>query len=420
MALARLFRSTVFVTLLVLALGVIGHAQPVTVSFWHIYNPGSAAGDLMARAVEDFNVEHAGEITIEATTVGFFEMFDRYPVALAAGVGPDVIIFNLDGVRKEAHQGWLTDLTPLIDRDGVDLSDFLPGAMEAVTYEGQIYALPFNLDTRILYYNRALFSEAGLDPDAPPVRWEDLQHVAAQLTRTDSDGSYTRLGFHPMWGNVWFVPWLHSNSGRWFDEGGNPVIDAPQNIEALQFVTSFIQQYGLDRMGEFGDTFDGASAFQGAQTLGMIIQADDFTRHLENNHPSLDFGVGMIPYNTEPSSQLGGFGIYLPRGEKVEAAWQVAQYFSGIDFMSKWVETTGAIGGRISVARDLHYNDPRRLRAAEQTLFARFNDAQTHPEIDAWGDIFSRVDQAIGLQLTPRAALEEAQRIVESRMAQIR
>ncbi|NLN28128.1 MAG: ABC transporter substrate-binding protein [Firmicutes bacterium] len=420
MVLFRGVRQLMLLSLLVLIFGAVGQAEPVIVSFWHIYGPGSPAGDLMERAVEEFNRQYAGEIVIEATVVGFWDIFDQYPVARAAGIGPDVIIFNLDGVRKEAFRGWLTDLTPLIERDGIDMDDFLPGALEAVTLDDKIYGLPFNLDTRVLFYNRALFREAGLDPDRPPQTWDDLRHTASRLTRTEADGTYSQLGFHPMWGNVWFVPWLHSNSGRWFDDEGNPIINHPRNVEALQFVVSLIQEAGQARLNEFGEAHGFDSAFQGPETLAMVIQADDFMGHLEKNHPALDFGVGLIPYNTEPASQLGGFAVYLPTGEKTEAAWTVAKYFTGAEFMTQWVSETGNLGGRLSVAWEVHRDDPKRLLATEQMVHSRFNDAQTHPEFEPWGEIFPRVDQAVNLQVTPAAALEDAQRVVEALLREVR
>ena len=71
MVLFRGVRQLMLLSLLVLIFGAVGQAEPVIVSFWHIYGPGSPAGDLMERAVEEFNRQYAGEIVIEATVVGF-------------------------------------------------------------------------------------------------------------------------------------------------------------------------------------------------------------------------------------------------------------------------------------------------------------------------------------------------------------
>ena len=244
----KLTRTSVAAAVLLIVLGLVAQAQPVTIQFWHFYGGGNAEGDMIQWAVDEFNRRYQGQIVVEPTIVGFWEMHDKYPIAMAAGIAPDVVIWNLDYVRSGAKNGLLTNLTPLIERDGIDLFDYFPAAVDVATYQNQVFAIPFNPDTRPFYYNRALFGEAGLDPNVPPERWDDLKDFTRKLTRVDGSGNFERLGFHPMWGDSWFVPWLHSNSGRWFNKNGDPIIASERNVESLEFVVSFIEEYGIDRL----------------------------------------------------------------------------------------------------------------------------------------------------------------------------
>lgn len=92
----RIFLVT---SILVMALAFTAHAQPVTVQFWHFYGPGNAEGDMIQWAVDEFNRRYEGQIVVEPTIVGFGEMHDKYPIAMAAGIAPDVVIWNLDYVQ---------------------------------------------------------------------------------------------------------------------------------------------------------------------------------------------------------------------------------------------------------------------------------------------------------------------------------
>lgn len=416
----RLKRITAVAAFLVMAMALAVQAQPVTLQFWHFYGPGNPEGDLIQWAVDEFNRRHEGRIVVEPTIVGFWDMHDKYQIALAAGIPPDVVIWNLDYVQANAKLGLLTDLTPFVERDGIDMSDYFPGAVEVAKYQNRFYAIPFNPDTRPLYYNRALFAEAGLDPNTPPERWEDLKEFARKLTRVDSQGSYERLGIHPMWGNSWFVPWLHSNSGRWFDENGDPIINSERNVEALEFVVSFVEEYGLERYGEFGANYDSGNAFHASQNLAMILETDGYIGRLDRDFPYVDYGVALIPYNTEPVSWMAGFGVEMPVARHPQEAWEFVKFLTGYEFMEIWVETTGNMGSLMSVARDIYASDPRRAVVAEQMVYSRFNDATTHPDQPGWGTIMNQIFAALDLAKPPRAALDDAQRTVASTLAEIR
>ena len=128
----KLARPFVVAWLVVAALALAASAQPVTISFWHFYGGGTVEGDLIQWAVDEFNRRHQGEIIVEPTIVGFWEMHDKYPIVMAAGIGPDVVLWN-HYVQSSAKNGLLTDLTPLIERDGIDLSDYFPAAVEVAT-----------------------------------------------------------------------------------------------------------------------------------------------------------------------------------------------------------------------------------------------------------------------------------------------
>ena len=193
----KLTRTSVAAAVLLIVLGLVAQAQPVTIQFWHFYGGGNAEGDMIQWAVDEFNRRYQGQIVVEPTIVGFWEMHDKYQIAMAAGIAPDVVIWNLDYVRSSAKIGLLTNLTPLVERDGIDMVDYFPGAVEVATYKIRSTPSRSTLIPAPSTTTAALFGEAGLDPNVPPERWDDLKDFARKLTASTAAASYERLGIPP-------------------------------------------------------------------------------------------------------------------------------------------------------------------------------------------------------------------------------
>jgi maltose-binding protein MalE len=93
----------------------------------------------------------------------------------------------------------------LIKKEGKDLSqEYSEGPWQEVSYQNKVYALPTNTDARVLFYNKQILKEAGIDlaefdPARGPIAPDRFKEIALKLNQTDSSGAYTRIGF---------VPWL--------------------------------------------------------------------------------------------------------------------------------------------------------------------------------------------------------------------
>src|ERR1700747_2541825 len=133
--------------------------------------------------------------------------------AVRSGAGPDLAVIDRFTIAQRAAAGLLTDLTPLIKKEGKDLSqEYSEGPWQEVTYQNKIYALPTNTDARVLFYNKQILKEAGIDltefdPARGPIAPDRFKEIAFKLNQTDASGAYTRIGFVPWleqgWGYTW-------------------------------------------------------------------------------------------------------------------------------------------------------------------------------------------------------------------------
>ena len=108
-------------------------------------------------------------VPVRVQQLGFGDIRDRLKIAGPAGEGPDIIVGAHDWLGELVSNGLLSPL---------DLGDkaesFDPVSLQAFSYEGQLYGVPFQVEAIALYYNRELVPE-------PPTTWDELKAIAAEL-----------------------------------------------------------------------------------------------------------------------------------------------------------------------------------------------------------------------------------------------
>ncbi|HLV79368.1 MAG TPA: extracellular solute-binding protein, partial [Chthonomonadaceae bacterium] len=195
-----------------------------------------------------FEAEHPGVIV---HNVGASNM-EKLVRAIVAGAPPDLAyIYDTTAVGPLGANSAIRRLDADFARSGLRESDFLPGAIAQGRFKGHLYAMPVTRDSRALYWNRAIFREAGLDPDRPPRTLEETLTYAARLTRRRPDGTLQRIGM-PMPGGPEVVFALFGGAaidGRTY----RITADRPENVAALRW---------LVRLADVQGGYRAISAFQ--------------------------------------------------------------------------------------------------------------------------------------------------------------
>ena len=75
------------------------------------------------------------------------------------------------------------DLVVPLDDTIQDKSDYVKAALDYVTWNGKLWAIPYRIETHGVIYNKDHFKEAGLDPDKPPKTWDELLAAAKAMTK---------------------------------------------------------------------------------------------------------------------------------------------------------------------------------------------------------------------------------------------
>lgn len=182
--------------LAVLALGASALAQ-TTIDFWSPFT--GPDGVVIEDMVETFNAtagEEAG-VQVDLLIVPWEEYYTKLTVALASRRAPNLAIAHSHRIAGFVEQGALAPFdAAALQAAGVSADDYISALWNAGSIDGQQYAVPIDAFPRHLYYNKALFEQAGLEPDAPPRTLEELTDAAQKISATGDDvhGVFFRLG----------------------------------------------------------------------------------------------------------------------------------------------------------------------------------------------------------------------------------
>ena len=143
------------------------------------------------QAVIDAYMEKNPGVTINIIDTNADEYNNSLGISLsAAQPDPDVIwVKDMGSMLQMADKKQLMPLDDLIEKDSYDLSVY-NGAAEQLQYNDTTYALPYRSDWYVLFYNKDLFEQAGLDPNSPPTTYDEMLEIAPKLAAlTTEDGN---------------------------------------------------------------------------------------------------------------------------------------------------------------------------------------------------------------------------------------
>ena len=309
----------------------------VTITFWHGWSAPSEVKAIQA-TIDGFEKVHPN---IHVKAVGNITD-DKINQALRAGgsSAPDVVSsFTTDNVGEFCNSHAFADLTPFMDKSGIDPTTTFPAAQLSYTqYNGDQCALPLLSDAYGLYYNKDAFKAAGIS--APPKTLSELDADAVKLTKESGD-TYSQLGFMPnyhfyestithfaaQWSPTYFTSDGKSNVAK--DPGIKAALEWQKNLVGKLGGYSRLEKYRTS----FGDEFSGNNAFMTGQ-VAMIIDGEWRAGMIDDSNSKVNYGVAPFPVPDDMADQYGkGYitgtivGI-ASTSDKQNAAWEFVKYLT--------------------------------------------------------------------------------------------
>ncbi|GGG15989.1 ABC transporter substrate-binding protein [Paenibacillus abyssi] len=242
-------------------------------------------------------------------------------VALGAGVFDIVTIGNYDTPIWAAN-GWIEQLTPYFDkmsqeeRDAYDVNDIFEMVRSALTYEDNLYALPFYAESSMLYYNIEMLEQAGVTmPENPS--WEEVAEIAKKVKAEHNVPGIVLRGL-PGWGEI-MAPLntvINAFGGRWYDMEWNAQLNSPETVEAVEFYVNLIKEAG--QPGAFSTGFTEALTLMSTGKAAMWYDATVAAGFL--NNPESSQVAGKIGYVMAPKQAKDNTGWLWSWNLAIESA----------------------------------------------------------------------------------------------------
>lgn len=298
-------------------------AQGEPITFWS----RDSGQVLVEPLVAAWNERHPNQI--EATFIPAAQFVQKFAAAVAGGDPPDLVAVDLVYMPAFSAAGQMTDLTD--QAQALPFFETLsPPHMRLGTYEDRIYSLPFNADGSFLLYNKNLFTQAGLDPEAPPTTWAEITTAAEAITGTG--GGAHGFYFSGSCGGCnafTMLPYIWASGGDVLNEDGTAATLTDPNVKAmLEFIRGLWESGQVPEGAQIDTGEDFFNAFT-AGTVGMVGTGSFAIAELKRDFPDLDFGVTPLPgKESGHSSFAGGDTIAIPMGSaRVEDAFEFMTWY---------------------------------------------------------------------------------------------
>ncbi|MBN1551508.1 extracellular solute-binding protein [bacterium] len=364
---------------------------------WHSYR--GAEKDALEKNIASFNQSHSN-INVQTLQVPHDAYPDKISAAIPRGKGPDIFIFAQDRIGDWAVNDviqpvgfWITD----------DIRKrFLPITLKSLEYNGEIYGLPTAFKCTALFYNKKFIKE-------PPVNTDDFISLAKANTQIENK----QFGLVYENGLTYYnALWFYGFGGGFFDEQRNPVIDRPENIEALIFIRDLHRKHHI-LPEEISNSL--VTTLFNDNKAAMVISGPWFRAEIAKD---IDYGIATLPViskNNQPSKPFLTVEAFM-MSSKTE---HPLESFEVINALTQAPYTTVmAIEGKQPAANADTYNETEVKSDPWLEIFKQqLDNSVPMPNFPEMRMIWTPMDIAISKVLNknadPSAALKEAQQKIQ-------
>jgi multiple sugar transport system substrate-binding protein len=267
--------------------------------------------------VEAWNAKNAN-CKIKLTYIPHTEMVGKIAQGIASGEVPDLMGMDLIYAPQFEKAQQLVDLTQRV-RDWPELKTASKGHMTVATYENKLYGVPLYADVSALFYNKDLFTRAGLDPAKPPTSLTELRTYADKITALGGDVKGYYLPGNCAGCNIFTVGPLMWASGAKIEAKGPG--DEPLTGDGVKQVLQFARDMVKAGNVHPGDRAENGETFHlqfGSGKVGMMGTGNFNITLARQQNPKMKFGIALLPGVAPNSSAsfIGGDIVVVPKGSK--------------------------------------------------------------------------------------------------------
>ncbi|MDQ3942437.1 MAG: ABC transporter substrate-binding protein [Actinomycetota bacterium] len=398
-----------------------GGGGPVELTFSFFPDRTGSVQELIDR----FNGQKEGQVqvTYREMPADSGQHFDLLRTEFQAGSGDiDVVGGDVIWPAQFAANGWILDLSDRFPEGERD--QFLPAPIEANTYQGRIYGVPWYTDAGMLYYRSDLLEESGFFE--PPRTYDELKDIARRVQQdSGTENGFVFQGANYEGGVVNALEYIWNSGGEVLDPSDptRVTIDSPEAIRGLQIERSMIED---------GISSEGVTQYKEQESATTFLNGDAvFMRNVprmyalasDPNESRIDpqqIGVAALPVAEEGNrsySNLGGWNFFInAASENQDAAWEFIRFMSAPE-----QQKYRAIEGSVIPTRQELLEDQEILDTVPVIALGRgaIQNTRPRPVSPYYSDMSLRMAEQFNSSLQGNVSPEDAVRTLQEELTTI-
>jgi multiple sugar transport system substrate-binding protein len=277
------------------------------------------------------------EVSVEMSDAGYGEFDTHVTTAFAAGNSFDVLYGSDHWLAKWAEAGWIVPLEDYYPEVVDYVPDIAPYSVEAMTYNGKLYGLPYYTDAMYFFYNTQMLEDAGIE--APPTTWAEVTEQALILKEAGITDTPVMIGLAASsWFEEAFFAMVYSEGGALFDENLDPIFatDSGPLYDVIEWLAAALNDDEIMPQSVLEMTaVDVQEAFKSGDAAFVIVSG---YMAMEFNQEDLSEVAGLVDIAMMPGAthETDGYSrMYLMGNSAVEdevlmqASWDLIEFLGG-------------------------------------------------------------------------------------------
>jgi len=415
----NLTRRSVLAGATALAAPAIVRAQnaPIEIQFFFPIAVAGPITKIIDGYARDFEAEHK-DIRIKPVYAGSYDdTIAKAITAFKGGHAPPLAMLGAIQVFSLIDLDAIVPIDQLANsaEDQAWLKGFFPAFMANGNVDGHVWSVPFQRSTAVLYWNKDVFKEVGLDPEKAPADWTEQTAMGRKLVAKSGD-TVKRWGVQipATGGTYWLYQALATEAGKNLmnSDGTQTYFTSPAAIEALEYWVALGKE-GVQAPGvlDWGTT---PNDFVAGRTAMMWTTTGNLTFVRAN--AKFPFGVAMLPADKQRGSPTGGANFHIfataTKAER-DASLLFMKWVTSPERAAQWGMDTGYVATRPDAWETPRMKQyvagfPQAAVARDQLPYA-VPELSTHQNQQVTLPLNSALQAALAGTKSPKAALTEAQ-----------
>lgn len=199
---------------------------------YYQFSAGETNSELLSSMIDKFE-EANPDVEVELQSAAYADYFTALATRMAGNDVPDCFELNMENFLTYAIRDAIEPLDSYFESTGLSKEVYSEGPINAATYNNKLYAIPQSFSTVVLFYNKALFDQAGISYPTDEWTWADERAAAGKIKALGEDiwGTFQPVSYHEIYKTV------KANGGSLVSDDGRAfTMNSPENIETLQMM----------------------------------------------------------------------------------------------------------------------------------------------------------------------------------------